>query len=58
MNMTLLYTVWIGLIWFFGWIGWKLLRSGSILAVLFGLIMILIAIGLLVLLLIVAFLQG
>jgi len=50
--------LWIGLIWFFGWLGWKLLKSGNALGVIFGLIMILIAVGLIVFLIIVAFLNS
>jgi len=56
--MTFLYMLWIGLIWLFGWFGWKLLRSGNILGVIFGLIMILIAVGLSAFLFVVMFVQN
>jgi hypothetical protein len=56
--MTFLYMLWIGLIWFFGWLGWKLIKSGNVIAIFFGIIMMLIAVGLCVFLIIVAFLNS
>jgi hypothetical protein len=50
--------LWIGLIWFFGYVGWKLLKSGNIIAVFFGIILLLIAMGLSVFLIAVMFVKG
>jgi|GEM_PF-5425330 len=58
MNMTFLYMIWIGLIRFFGWLGWKLIKSGNAIAIFFGIIMMLIAVGLCGFLIVIAFLNS